>query len=104
MRKSCDDGWYGLTSGPYQHLASARMRAVEEGLPLAHAANTGISAVVDPVGRVLGSQSLGTQGYVQTMLPKPLPPTFYSRFGDVFFFIMLLLSLVSAEAVLRRKA
>jgi len=99
-----NDGWYGMTSGPYQHLASARMRAVEEGLPLARAANTGISAMIDPVGRVLGSQSLGTHGYVQTILPKPLPPTLYSRFGDIFFFVMLLLSLVSAEAVLRRKA
>lgn len=99
-----NDGWYGMTSGPYQHLASARMRAVEEGLPLARAANTGISAVIDPLGRVLGSQPLGTQGYVQTVLPKPLPPTLYSRFGDVFFFIMLALAVISAEAVLRRKA
>lgn len=99
-----NDGWYGMTAGPYQHLASARMRAVEEGLPLARAANTGISAVIDPVGRVLGSQPLGTQGYVQTMLPKPLPPTLYSRFGDLFFFIMLGLAVISAEVVLRRKA
>jgi apolipoprotein N-acyltransferase len=99
-----NDGWYGMTSGPYQHLASARMRAVEEGLPLARAANTGISAMVDPVGRVLGSQPLGTHGYVQTLLPKPLPPTVYSRFGDIFFFVLLLLAFISAETVLRRKA
>jgi apolipoprotein N-acyltransferase len=98
-----NDGWYGMTAGPYQHLASARMRAVEEGLPLARAANTGISAIIDPLGRVADSQALGTQGYAEAALPKPLPMTLYARFGDVFFFIMLALCAISAEAVLSKK-
>ncbi|MEZ0262712.1 MAG: apolipoprotein N-acyltransferase [Alphaproteobacteria bacterium] len=99
-----NDGWYGMTAGPYQHFASARMRAVEEGLPLARAANTGISGMIDPLGRVVDSVPLGTPGYVQTLLPKPLPRTPYAQFGDAFFFALLLLAAISAEAVLRRKA
>lgn len=84
-----NDGWYGRTAGPHQHLSLTRMRAVEEGLPLARAANTGISAVFDPVGRVLGSQKLGTAGYIDTILPAPLPETVYGRFGDLVFFLLL---------------
>ncbi len=78
-----NDGWFGLSSGPYQHFASARMRAVEEGLPLVRAANTGISAVVDPYGRVLQSLPLGESGFFDAPLPLTAEsPTLYSRFGD----------------------
>jgi apolipoprotein N-acyltransferase len=77
-----NDAWFGITPGPYQHFAQARLRTIEEGLPLVRAANNGISAVVDPVGRVVRSLPLGTDGVLDSGLPKPLVSTLYSRFGD----------------------
>lgn len=85
-----NDAWYGHTAGPYQHLEIARMRAIEEGLPLARAANTGISAMVDPIGRITASLSLGEQGAITTPLPAALSPTLYSRLGDIPLAVMLL--------------
>lgn len=85
-----NDGWFGFTSGPYQHLAQARFRAIEQGLPLVRAANTGISAVIDAHGRVLESLPLGSQGIIEASIPQSLPPTFYARFGDLPFFLMIL--------------
>ncbi len=76
-----NDGWYGLSNGPYQHLAMTRMRAVEEGLPVVRAANTGISAVIDPYGRVIKSLPLGEEGVIDADLPSALPPTIYAQFG-----------------------
>ena len=78
-----NDAWFGTASGPYQHFAQARVRAIEQGLPLARAANTGISAVVDPLGRVVASLGLDQAGYIDAVLPAPLPATPYVRFGDV---------------------
>jgi apolipoprotein N-acyltransferase len=77
-----NDAWFGTASGPYQHFAQARVRAIEQGLPLARAANTGISAVVDPFGRVVASLGLDQAGYIDAVLPAPLPATPYVRFGD----------------------
>lgn len=67
-----NDGWYGESNGPYQHFAMARMRAVEQGLPMVRAANNGISAVIDPVGRIVASLSLNAVGVITHRLPKPL--------------------------------
>ncbi|MCR8546643.1 apolipoprotein N-acyltransferase [Salipiger sp. P9] len=78
-----NDAWFGTFSGPYQHLAQARIRAIEQGLPLLRAANTGVSAVIDGAGRVLDELPLGEAGYLDTRLPPPLPPTPYSRMGDL---------------------
>jgi apolipoprotein N-acyltransferase len=77
-----NDGWFGMSSGPYQHFVQARFRAIEQGLPLVRAANTGISAVLDPVGRVVGMLPLGTEGLLDGPLPQAIPPTLYARFGD----------------------
>ena len=77
-----NDGWFGISTGPYQHLQQARVRAIEEGLPLVRAANTGISAVIDPVGRTIASLPLGTEGVLDAPLPQPVAPTLYTRIGD----------------------
>jgi apolipoprotein N-acyltransferase len=80
-----NDGWFGQTSGPYQHFAQARLRAVEEGLPLVRVANTGISGVVDGYGRVTGSLGLGSEGVLDASLPQIAPVTLYAQFGDALF-------------------
>lgn len=76
-----DDAWFGNSSGPRQHFANARLRAVEEGLPLARAANSGPSAMIDPHGRVTALLPLDTQGILTAPLPQKLPPTFFARHG-----------------------
>ena len=78
-----NDGWFGLSSGPYQHFQQARVRAIELGLPLVRAANTGISAVVDPLGRIVASLPLGVDGVLDARLPQPAPATVYTRIGDL---------------------
>lgn len=80
-----NDGWFGDTPGPRQHFAQARLRAVEEGLPLVRAANTGISAVVDPFGRILASLPVGVDGVLDAPLPQALPRTVYGKLGDILF-------------------
>jgi apolipoprotein N-acyltransferase len=83
MLNLTNDGWFGISSGPHQHFQQARLRAIEEGLPLVRAANTGISAVVDPLGRIVRSLPLGSEGVLDAPLPKPMSVTPYGRFGDL---------------------
>ena len=87
-----NDAWFGARSGPQQHLAQARMRAIEQGLPMLRAANTGISAVIDPRGRVLDALALNTAGYLDVALPAPAAPTPYARTGDAPYALLLLLA------------
>jgi apolipoprotein N-acyltransferase len=76
-----NDAWFGDSSGPRQHLAAARMRAVEEGLPLLRAANTGITAAFDARGHELGRLARATAGTLVVSLPPALPPTVFARYG-----------------------
>jgi apolipoprotein N-acyltransferase len=99
-----NDGWFGKSPGPYQHLVSARFRAVEEGLPLARAANTGITAMIDPYGRVVASLPLGQEGVLDTALPQALHLTLFARFGvaiPIIFGVLLLITAVFTTRILR---
>lgn len=97
-----NDGWYGISTGPYQHFVSARLRAVEEGLPLVRVANTGISGVIDPYGRVLDQTSLGETAVKAVSLPRPLQDrTLYARWGDAAS--GLVLAVVAAAAWFLRR-
>jgi apolipoprotein N-acyltransferase len=97
-----NDAWFGAW-GPPQHLAQARLRALEEGLPVIRATPTGISAVIDAQGRVLDSLPLGAAGAIDSRLPRPAPPTLFARFGNMLSFAFALLLVAGAIAV-RRKA
>ena len=91
-----DDSWFGPWAGPHQHLLIARTRAIEEGIPVARAANTGISAMIDAFGRITASLDLGRMGIVDAPLPKALAPTPYARFGDLTFLLLLAGALAAA--------
>ena len=88
-----NDAWYGLTSGPFQHLAIARARAIEEGLPVVRVGNNGISAIIDAYGRVLQHLNLDARSVIDSSLPKCLSShTPYFYYGDKIFGLFLLLS------------
>jgi len=91
-----DDAWFGKSLAPYQHFHMARMRAVEQGVPLVRDAVTGITAVVDAYGRITAMFPLGEMGVLDARLPKPLPTsTIYAKYGD----IMVLLGLIAAVSL-----
>jgi apolipoprotein N-acyltransferase len=82
-----NDAWFGITPGPYQHFAQSRLRTIEEGLPLVRSANNGISAVVDPYGRVTSMLPLGREGVLDATLPQSIPAPIYARIGDIPVFV-----------------
>jgi apolipoprotein N-acyltransferase len=95
-----NDGWFGISSGPYQHFQQARVLAIAEGLPLVRAANTGISAVIDPIGRVVNALPLGAEGVLDARLPAAIAPTISSRYGN---YILILLLVFGLTIVARRR-
>ena len=89
-----NDGWFGISSGPFQHFQQARVLAIAEGLPLVRAANTGISAVIDPVGRIVGALPLGIEGVLDSRLPTAIAPTIYASYGNYFLILVLVGSVI----------
>lgn len=96
-----DDSWFGpaSSSGPYQHLLVARVRAIEEGIPVVRAANTGISAVIDPLGRIDKRLGVNITGVIDAGLPQALPPTAFSRLHRLPFWLMWVLCAIAAIAL-----
>ena len=97
-----NDAWFGTSAGPYQHFHQAQLRAVEQGLPVVRAANTGISAIIDPYGRVLGELGLKQEGVVDGLLPEALPITKFVMWGRWIELAVLSLALVGYLAFSRR--
>lgn len=84
-----NDAWFGLTAGPHQHFAQARLRSIEEGLPLVRAANNGISAIVDSMGRIRAQLGLGETGIVDGPLPGAADATVFTQMRSIFLILML---------------
>jgi apolipoprotein N-acyltransferase len=96
-----NDAWFGNSTGPYQHLEQSRLRAVEEGLPLVRAANTGVSAIFDPYGRILASLPLNTMGVIDHPLPKPLAFTAFRSSGEISLMVVAFLIILLYRFVVK---
>jgi len=89
-----NDGWFGTSTGPSQHFASARFRSVEEGIPMLRAANTGISGVIDAYGRVETRSNLVVEAVIDAVVPPALAPTPFARFGLLSVLPLIVIALV----------
>ena len=98
-----NDAWFGNSTGPRQHLAAARLRAVEEGLPLMRAANTGITAGFDAFGHELGRLGMGEPGELTLALPGHLAPTPFARYGLILPLLLGLAVLLAGALPVRRR-
>lgn len=98
-----DDSWFGPWAGPRQHLLVARMRAIEEGIPVVRAANTGISAVIDAHGRITRQLGLGQMGFLDAPLPAAIAATPYSRFNSWIFWVLVCVLGACTGVLSRRK-
>tara|TARA_B000000475_G_scaffold155959_1_gene125698 strand:+ start:1021 stop:2511 length:1491 start_codon:yes stop_codon:yes gene_type:complete len=98
-----NDAWFGNSSGPYQHFISSRFRAIEQGTPVFRSANTGISAIIDPYGRVIDLVELESKGSIVSPLAKKTNETFYSKVGDFLFFSVLVLTLIIMVLLKKKK-
>lgn len=96
-----NDAWFGDSAGPYQHFQQSRVRAIEQGLPMIRSANTGISAIIDPYGRILYSLELNKEGVLDGPLPKSLSSTPYARYGDLILLVFCIFCI--SLAFLRQK-
>ena len=94
-----NDAWFGKTSGPRQHLNLASYRALETGLPVARATPTGVSAMIDPWGRIVEGKRLdpGQAGIIDVRLPQAASPTLYGRWGDMGFAVLLIIMLAAGR-------
>lgn len=99
-----NDGWFGNSTGPQQHFHQTRVRAVEEGLPIVRAANNGVSAVVDAQGRVIAMLNLNARGVIDSGIPTAFPPPPYAKLGDCTFVALVLIFLVIAFMLARRRS
>ena len=99
-----NDGWYGISAGPYQHLVASQMRAIEEGVTVIRSANTGVSAVIASNGEILGEIGLNVAGKVDVILPKELSHnTIYGKFGNIIPLALAVMLLVVAWFLGKRK-
>jgi apolipoprotein N-acyltransferase len=96
-----NDAWFGNSTGPHQHLAQLRLRAIEQGIPAFRAANTGISAIIDPYGRYIARLKTGASGFIEWPIPAALSATPYARFGDWIFLVLTVVTVVAALASAR---
>jgi apolipoprotein N-acyltransferase len=99
-----NDAWFGEHSGPYQHLAQARLRSAETGLPMIRVANTGVSAIIDARGRITAQIPLNQAGWKDAPLPPPMAPTPYAKTGDLPVLAMLLALFALSCLYHRRRA
>lgn len=90
-----NDAWFGKGAGPFQHLAQARLRAIEQGLPMVRVANTGVSAMIDSFGQITASIPLNEAGFVDAVLPEARPATVYTQLGDFPVKVLLIIALLS---------
>jgi apolipoprotein N-acyltransferase len=99
-----NDGWFGDTTGPWQHFHQTRVRAVEEGLPIVRAANNGVSAVVDGQGRLVAMLSLNARGVMDSGIPASIPAPVYAKLGDCTFLALALIFLGAAALLNYRQS
>ena len=99
-----NDAWFGVSSGPYQHLAAAQLRAVEEGLPLVRVANTGISAIIDGYGRIIRESELNDRTHIDSRLPtRTISKTVFSEFKDAGVFLLIIILVILSRLNIFRK-
>jgi apolipoprotein N-acyltransferase len=103
MLNVTNDAWFGISAGPFQHFQQARVRAIEEGLSMVRAANNGISAVVDPLGRIVSSLPLGQEGILDAPLPRSLENTTYTSIRDAIFVVVVGATLLLSFALRLRR-
>lgn len=99
-----NDGWFGDTTGPWQHFHQTRVRAVEEGLPIVRAANNGVSAVIDGQGRVVAMLTLNARGVLDSGIPGSISAPVYAKLGDCTFLALALIFLGAAALVNYRQS